>query len=801
MILMTASAPMGKYVGKDVSRLEDWRFVTGNGTFIGDIRIAGLADICFVRSVWPHARITGVDTRRARQAPGVIDILTAADLAEVVLPFTRQFYSTIDPVLVAEYGLTIHPYEAPVLAGDRVLRVGEPLAMVVAADRYLAEDAAELVDIDAEPRPALVNPFEAMRQGAETLHTNVPGNIHAEYTVEVGQPDDAMTRAQRRMRRRFRIRRSIGSPIETRGVIADFAVATNQLTVWSNTQTPHVLRSYLSEMLQLREDAIRVIKPDMGGSFGGGIYPEELAVAAAAILLRRPVRWLEDRQEDLVNARHSRDQWYDVEVGYLSDGQITALTADIVADSGAYNPFNFTLTFNAASHLRNQFDIENLRVHARHVLTNKQPLTPVRGAGRTEATFVMDRLIDLVAADLRTDPAEIRRRNLIAASAMPKDTGMYYRNGKRLVYDSGDYPAQLEAALDAIGYTDFRSEQALARRAGRLLGLGISSHVEGSGYGPHEGAAVRIDGSGNVTVLCGSSPQGQGHETVLAQVCADVLDLPPEQILVRTGDTALVPYGGGTFGSRSAVTAGNAVYLAAARLRDRIFEVAGEVLGADPAQLHLQDGRVIDAAQSGRSLTFTDLAKAATPASGLTAVPGLEASAYFVPPTVTFASGTHIAVVEVDPDLASVKVVRYVVVDDCGTVLNPMIVEGQQHGGVAHGIGNALLEEACYDDSGQFTTATFLDYLLPSAVEVPHIQVLHQSFPSPLNPLGVKGTGEGGASSSPAAVVNAIADALRPLRPELTELPLSPVRLFMALRDAQGAASASESTRPDEECS
>lgn len=792
---------MAKYVGKDISRLEDRRLLTGDGSFIGDIRLAGMADICFVRSLWPHARIRTIDTEPARRASGVIDVLTAADLADVTLPFTRQFYSSIDPVLVSEYGMTIRPYQAPVLAGDRVLRVGEPIAMVVAADRYLAEDAAELVDIDAEPLPALVDPFEAMGPSADTLHADVPGNVHAEFTVEVGDPDEAMARADRQMRRRFRIRRSIGSPIETRGVIADFEVATNQLTVWSNTQTPHVLRSYLSEMLRLREDAIRVIKPDMGGSFGGGIYPEEVAVAAAAVLLRRPVRWLEDRQEDLVNARHSRDQWYDVQIGYLLDGTITTLDADIIADSGAYNPFNVTLTFNAASHLRNQFDIANLRVRARHVLTNKQPLTPVRGAGRTEATFVMDRLIDMTAADLRMDPAEIRQRNLIPAAAMPKDMGMYYRNGKRLVYDSGDYPAQLQTALDAIGYADFRQEQEKARRAGRLLGVGISSHVEGSGYGPHEGAVVRIDGSGNVTVLCGSSPQGQGHETVLAQVCADVLDVPPEHILVRTGDTALLPYGGGTFGSRSAVTAGNAVHLAASRLRDRILDVAGELLGDGPLELVLQDGRVVDAAQPGRSLTFADLAKAAVPASGLTAVPGLEGSAYFVPPTVTFASGTHVAVVEVDPDLASVTVLRYVVVDECGTVLNPMIVEGQQHGGVAHGIGNALLEEARYDESGQFTTATFLDYLLPSAAEVPDIQVLHQTFPSPLNPLGVKGTGEGGATSSPAAVINAVADALQPLRPELTELPLSPVRLFTAMREARAAEAARGSARRDNDSS
>lgn len=786
---------MAKYIGKDLARLEDKRLITGQGTFIGDIRLPGLADICFVRSVWPHASISAVDTAAATHVPGVMAVLTAQDMAAITPPLTRQFYSVIDPVLAREYGLTICPYRAPVLAGDRVLRVGEPVAMVIAADRYVAEDAAELVSIDAEPRPAVVDPFAAMQPDAEILHADVPGNIHAEFTVQVGDPDEAMKRADRRIRRRFRIRRSIGCPIETRGVIAHFEAGAGYLTVWSNTQTPHVLRSYLSEMLQLREDAVRVIKPDMGGSFGGGVYPEEVAVAAAAVLLRRPVRWLEDRQENLVNARHSRDQWYDIEAGYLLDGTITALDADIVADSGAYNPFNVTLTFNSASHLRNQFDIPTLRVHGRHVLTNKQPLTPVRGAGRTEATFVIDRLVDMIAADLNLDPADVRRKNLIPASAMPKDMGMYYRNGKPLVYDSGDYPAQLRIALEAAGYPDFRREQNEARQAGRLLGIGISSHVEGSGYGPHEGAVVRIDGSGHVTVLCGSSPQGQGHETVLAQVCADILDLPPEQILVRTGDTALLPYGGGTFGSRSAVTAGNAVHLAAEGLRSRILEVAGEMLSAGPDRLVIEDGQVTDTASPGKSLTFAQLARAATPASGLTAAPGLEASAYFVPPTVTFASGTHIAIVEVDPDLAKVTVLRYVVVDECGTVLNPMIVEGQQHGGVAHGIGNALLEEACYDEGGQFTTATFLDYLLPGATEVPDIQVLHQSFPSPLNPLGVKGTGEGGATSSPAAVINAVADALQPLRLELNELPVTPVRLFTALRDAREAGSGAGTPR------
>jgi carbon-monoxide dehydrogenase large subunit len=421
---------MARYVGKDVARFEDRRFVTGTGTFIADIRMAGLADVCFVRSVWPHARIVAIDAGAALSTGGVIGVLTARDLADVTLPFTRQFYDVLDPVLKREHGLWIGPYCAPVLAGDRVLRVGEALAMVIAADRYIAEDAAELVEVTAEPLPHVVSPHEALLPGAPQLHEDIPGNIHGEFTVIVGDPETAYERADRRLERGFRLGRSIGCPIETRGVIARFDAPAQQLTVWSNTQTPHVLRGYLTEMLRMREDSVRVIKPDMGGSFGGGVYPEELAVAAAAIVLGRPLRWIEDRQEDLTNARHSRDQWHQVQVGYNLDGKIVSLLDEIIADSGAYNPFNVTLSFNAASHLRNQFDIDNMRVHARQVLTNKQPTTPVRGAGRTEATFVMDRIMDLVAADLEMDPAEIRLRNLIPAADMPRDMGMYYRNGR-----------------------------------------------------------------------------------------------------------------------------------------------------------------------------------------------------------------------------------------------------------------------------------------------------------------------------------------------------------------------------------
>lgn len=778
---------MAAYIGKDIARIEDRRFLTGTATYVADLRLPGLLDVAFVRSSVAHGRITSIGTADAVAHPGVLRVLTADDLAPVTQPFTRQFYSAIDPILVSRYGLRICPYRGPVLAGDRVLRVGEAVAMVIAESRYIAEDGVELVELNIEPLPPLVDPFQAVKPGALQLHPDVPGNVHAEFTVDVGDAQAALNAADRRMSRRFRARRSIGSPIETRGVVASFEEPTGALTVWSNTQTPHVLRGYLSEMLAIREGAIRVIKPDMGGSFGGGVYPEEVAVACAAILTGRPVRWIEDRQENLVNARHSRDQWHDVEVGYDLDGRIVALVDDVVVDSGAYNPFNATLSFNAASHIRNQFDIQNFQFHGRQVLTNKQPTTPVRGAGRTEATFVMDRLVDMVAEDLEMDPAEVRFRNLIPADKMPRDMGMYYRNGKQLVYDSGNYPAQLRKALEAADYQGFRKLQRQARSAGRYLGIGISSHVEGSGYGPFEGATARVDGSGHVAVLCGSSPHGQGHETTLAQVCAEVLDVPPERISVLSGDTALIQYGGGTYGSRSAVTAGNAVHAAAVKLRSKILRVASELLDAPPDRLVMQQGRVVDTAAPDSSVTLKEVAKGATPASGLSVEPGLEETAYFVPPTVTFSSGTHIATVEVDPELGSVQVIGYLVVDDVGVMLNPVIVDGQQHGGVAHGISNALLEEAVYTDDGQFSSGNFVTYLLATATDIPEIQVVHDSHPSPLNPLGVKGTGEGGATSPPAAVINAVADALHPLRLNLCEMPLTPIRLHTLLRTAAAA--------------
>jgi carbon-monoxide dehydrogenase large subunit len=675
------------------------------------------------------------------------------------------------------------------LAEEKVFRVGEPVAVVLAQNRYVAEDALELIEVDYDPLEALTDPFSALREDAPQIHPDVPGNVHCSFRTGAGDVERAFREAEHTIATRITVGRSIGSPMETRGVLADFDRATDELVVFATQQKPHLLRSYLAEMLAMPEEHIRIVSPDMGGSFGGGIYNEEILLPFLATRLDRPIRWIEDRRENLSNARHTRDQHHDVEIAFNQDGTIVGLKDRFLVDAGAYNPFVITLSYNTAAHLRNEFKIDNFEVEALCVITNKRDNTPVRGAGRTSATFVIDRMVDMVAAHLGQDPAVVRRKNLIPGELMPYDMGMLYRDGGRLVYDSGDYPAQFDKALTLADYAGFRDKQERARAEGRLLGIGISAHVEGSGFGPHEGATVRIDQSGHVVVHTGSNPHGQSHETVLSQVAADALGISPDHITVRAGDTALIAHGGGTFASRSAVTAGSAVHGAATKVREKILSIASELLEVSRDDLSLEDGRVTVKGVPDSSLSFAEIAEAAAPGPGSRlpegVEPGLEETDYYIPPTVTYSSGTHIAVVDVDRETGMVSVVEYYVVDDCGQILNPMVVDGQQHGGVAHGIGNALLEEVVYDDSGQMLNPTFMDYLLPTAADVPPIQVEHETHLSPLNPLGIKGAGEGGAVSPPAAIANAIIDALRPLEVEITEMPMTPARVWRAIQDAR----------------
>lgn len=784
------------WVGQRLRRKEDARLVRGAGRFTADIRLPGTLHAAVLRSPFAHAEITRLDVAPALEAEGVVAVFTGADLAGRVGTFIEAAGKEITPALRAQVDVEVKSCPLPPIAHERVLWVGQPVAVVVARDRYAAEDGLEAIEAEYEPLDVVPDAESALRDGAPVLHEGLGGNVAARLAISSGDVDAAFAAAPFTLRERFTFARSAGNAMETRSVQAAWDEGRDELAVWITSPRPHLIRTNLSEMLGLPLERIRVVAPDMGGSFGTGLFGEDALIPFAAMALRRPVRWTEDRQEALLGTRHCRDQVHDLELAYDHDGRILALRDRFLVDAGAYNLYAVTVSYNTAAHIRGQYAIDTFSIEGLNVVTTKAPVAPVRGAGRPEAVFALDRALDLVAAERGLDPAEVRRRNLIPAEEMPRPMGMPYRDGQEMVYDSGDYPAQLEQALEAIDYDELRAEQARWRAEGRLVGVGISSYVEGSGFGPYEGAIVRLDQRGHLHVVTGAKPHGQGLETTLAQVCADEFGLPPERVSVTSGDTSQIQFGVGTFASRSAVTAGSAVGIAAGRLREKVLAVAGELLEASVDDLELVADGVASRDVHERAVSFGEIHAAATPGprsrlpAGLE--PGLEVQYYFVPPTVTFASGTHVASVEVDAETGFVKLLRYVTVDDCGRMLNPMIVEGQIQGGVAHGIGSALFEGVLYDEDCQLLTGSYMDYLLPTSTEVPSIEVGHQEFLSDLNPFGIKGCGEGGAVSPPAAIANAVVDALKPLRINVNRVPLGPAALLDLIREAQAGAGGNE---------
>ncbi len=777
------------YVGQRLRRREDERLVRGKGRYVGDIVLPGMRHVAFLRSSIAHGKIVALDVSAAKALDGVDAVITSTDLMGKVAPFVEGGRIEISPLLMEKVGPVAKPLPMPVLAVDEVFWVGQPIAAVVAESRYLAEDALELIEIEYDPLPVVSDPEAAIAPSAPLLHPHLGDNIAAHFVVRSGDVDVALKEASHTLKGSFAVGRQVSSPMETRGVVAAYEEGTGDLTVWCTNARPHLLRSFISQMLNILLDQIRVISPDMGGSFGTGMFSEDILIPFLAKELKRPVKWIEDRSENLTNSRHGRDQHHTIEVGFEDDGRIVALHDRFLVDCGAYNPYAITVSYNAAAHLRNQFKIDAVSIEGVNILTNKAPVTPVRGAGRPEATFVMDRVVDLVARELGIDPIECRRRNLIQPSSMPYPMAMPYRDGVDIVYDPADFPAQLEAALTLFNYEEFRKEQESSNSSGRRIGVGVSSYMEGSGFGPHEGALVRVDSSGHVVVYTGANAHGQSLETTLAQVCADQLGVKPEEVTVRTGDTSLIPYGVGTFASRSAVTAGTAVGVAASVVREKAFAIAAELLEADPSDLDIEDSVITVRGTPTKRITLAEVAKAAAPGprSHLPAgmEPVLEAEYYYIPPTVTWSSGTHVAAVEVDEETGFVRVLRYVSVDDCGKMLNPTIVEGQIHGGIAHGLGNTLWEEVVYDSEGQLLTSTYMDYLLPTATDVPPITVGHQEFHSVLNPIGIKGCGEGGAVSPLAAVANAIVDALKPLDVKIDRVPIHPEKLLELIEGAK----------------
>ena len=770
------------WFGRSVPRLEDAALLRGQGRFIDDIELPGLLHSAFLRSPMAHGRLGAIDVTAAEALPGVHRVLTYADLRPLL---------TCDRIpLAMPSGAIRFDVDPFVLARDEVCHVGDPIALVIADSRHIAEDALALIIVDIAPLPAIVDPRAGLAEGAKLARLDCPDNLVARMTAQYGDVDQAFTTAAHMITEQFHLHKGGGHSIEPRGVVARFDRGEAMLTVWDSTQMPHQAKRVLVRTLGLDESQVRVIAPDVGGGFGPKFvfYPEELAVAAAALLLQTPIKWIEDRLENFTATTQERDQYWDIALAADADGHLLGIRGHLVHDHGAYTPYGIALPSNAATNLLGPYVLPAYRLDMSLCLTNLVPATPTRGAGRPQGTYVMERLLDRLAARLNLNRAELRRRNLIQPEQMPYRTALTTRDGGAMTYDSGDYVACQRRALDLAGWEDFDTRRAAARREGRWLGIGLANYVEGSGRGPFESASVRIGGSGRIVVTTGAAAQGQGTVTMLAQLVADVLQVAPDTIRVIAGDTAASALGLGAFASRQAVTAGNAAYHAAGQVREKILKVASTWLEVSPEDLELVEGRVQvkGVRQLSRSYAEIATALAGTPGFALPAgtTPGLAAATDYQPPGLTYCNGTHVAEAEVDPQTGVVRLTRYTVVHDCGRLINPMMVEGQIIGGVVHGIGSALYEWMLYDADGQPQTGTYADYLLCTAEVVPRIDVHHMESPTPLNPLGIKGAGESGTIAASAVVVSAIEDALRPFGVRINDLPVTPARLHALLRQA-----------------
>jgi aerobic carbon-monoxide dehydrogenase large subunit len=792
---MPDAAVQPKFFGARVKRIEDPRFLTGNARYVDDIVRHGMLHVAFARSSFAHATLDAVDVSAARALAGVHTIITGADLVGVARPITCNS-------MYPSWQATAYP----ALATDRVRFVGEAVAAVVAEDRYIAEDAIDLIAADYTPLEVLASVQAAIRAGAIRLHDGWEDNFFVKRHIKVGEPDRVFAEAHGVLDLDLITHRHSGIPMENRGCIAEYEPAEQLLTLWTSTQIPHLVRTGLADALDMPEHRIRVIAPDVGGGFGikGHLFPEEIAVCALAKLTRRPVKWIEDRREHLLASIHAREHDHHLQVAYQADGTVVGLRARIYVDCGAYSVYPWTSTMDtgmALGILPGPYRIRHYECEAYSVTTNKCPLGPYRGVSRPQACFSIERAMDAVAEALDLDPLDVRRRNVIRSDEFP------YESITGLVYDSGSMTEALEKVLELSDYAALRRRQAEARIQGKLLGIGFAHYTEQTAHTTteflkrhvpiifgYDSAAVRMDPSGKVTVQVSSHSHGQGHETTFAQIVADELGLALNDIRVTFGDTSATPYGHGTFASRSAVLAGGASYKAARKVRQLLCDFAAKELEADPADLEVTDGRIHVAGSPERGVAIADLARWAYHRperlpDGME--PLIEAVATYdaAPGSGTFANAAHVALVEVDAETGSVRTIGYWVVEDCGRMINPLVVDGQVHGGVAQGLGGALLEEFVYDQDGQLLTTTFMDYLLPGTTDIPRIEVAHLETPSPFTIKGIKGMGEGGAIGPGPAIAAALEDALRPLgRVFVNELPLTleRVRRFAAQAQAAG---------------
>jgi carbon-monoxide dehydrogenase large subunit len=786
-----------KFFGKAIKRVEDPRFITGSGNYTDDMQLPGMVHAAMVRSPYAHARIKGIDASKALAMPGVLAVITGKELLEAGVKSI--------PTGWLHPGIKLPPHYA--ITPDKVRHAGEIVAAVIAESRQTAEDAAGLVEVDYEPLEAVVLGSKALEPGAPQLHDEAPGNLCFEWSIGDKEGVEALfAQAHKTVKLHLRNNRLVPSAMEPRASLAQYQRAQDEYTLWTTSQNPHIHRLLIAAfILGIPEHKLRVIAPDVGGGFGSKIYqyPEEVIVLYAAKKLGRPVKWTARRSESFLTDSHGRDHETVAEMAVDREGRVTALRVDTIANMGAYlTTFAPAVpTYLYGCLLAGNYKIQKIYCHVRAPFTNTVPVDAYRGAGRPEATFVVERLMDVMAHELGMDPVELRRKNFIQPDEFP------YQTPVALVYDSGNYEAAMNKALEMVDYKGLRAQQEQWRRQGRYMGIGVISFIEACGLAPSalvgslgaqagqwESALIRVMPTGKVEVFTGTHSHGQGHETAFAQVVADELQIPVEDVTIVHGDTGRMPYGWGSYGSRSAPTGLSAIVLAARKITDKAKRIAAHLLEAAPEDIEHVDGQFRVRGVPERAKSFFDIALQAHLAHNYPAdlEPGLEATHFYDPKNFVYPFGTHVAVVEVDPDTGKIKLLRYLSVDDCGPVINPLIAEGQIHGGIAQGLGQALLEDAVYDDGGNLLSANFLEYALPRAEDLVQIEHDHTVTPCPHNPLGIKGIGEAGTIASTAAIANAVLDALRPFGIVHLDMPYTPEKIWRAIQSSRPMGQAAD---------
>jgi carbon-monoxide dehydrogenase large subunit len=770
-----------KYFKQPILRNEDPRLLTGKAKFIDDITLPGMLHATFLRSDFASAKINKIDVSAAKNHPGVVAVYIAADFGDYWKPGPLQ----VPPPSVIKGSLFNARTLIPI-AKDRVRFSGEPLAVVIAESRYIAEDACEDIVVDMEPLPVVTDMEKALEPGSPLVHDDVPNNLAADVYQERGNYAEAAKKADLVIKRKILVDRCAGAAMENRGIIIDYDDRTHNMTIWATTQAPIPLRNSIAGRLGMFENQVRVITPFIGGGFGPKIMTsqaDDVLLPIIAMWLKRPIKWIEDRRENFLATTSERDQIHFAEIALKKDGTILGVKDVFLHDTGAYDPYGMTVPLNTSTHTVSNYEVPAFITEIKMVFTNKMVVTPVRGAGRPEGVFVMERLLDAAARELKISPVDIRRKNLLPSNKYPFKSGIIGQDFVEGVLDSGDFAGNLKKTMDLIGYDDFvKTEQPKLRAAGKKVGIGVVNFTEGTAVGPYEGARVTVGGNGKVNMATGISSQGQGHFTIFAQIVAEQLGVDVKDVNVITGDTGQFHWGAGTFASRGATVAGTAVYNASLKVREKVLKLGAKVLEVPENELELADGLVKVKNKPDKSIPIGQLAVMANPMRGTIEPgiePGLEAVGYYGPPYGATGNGSMAMIVEVDPVTYAVKIHKCVIVHDCGTVINPLLLEGQVMGGLSMGVGNSFYEQILYDENGQVMNASFMDYLIPQATDMPEEVILgHNSSPSPLNPLGIKGVGEAGAIPTPSCFVQAVENAFEAEKVEIMETPLSPSKLY-----------------------